>query len=80
MAAIEWSVGDEVRKMRKEAHMEQLELALEVGVSRPLVSKWENGKSEPNVSQFRKIEAVTEQRKRRSTCMDELPLQYAAVA
>lgn len=55
-------VGDEIRKARMDARMEQAELARQVGVSRPLVSKWERNKSEPTISQFRAIARVTNAR------------------
>lgn len=54
-----WSVGDEIRKARKDAGLEQSDLAREVGVSRPTISNWENGKGEPTVSQFRCIAIAT---------------------
>lgn len=54
-----FNVGDEIRRARLDAHMDQTELAQLLSVSRPLISKWERGKSEPTISQFRLIAEVT---------------------
>lgn len=56
-----WHVGDDIRKARLNAGLEQAELAERIGVSRPTLSKWERGKSEPTISQFRAIARETEQ-------------------
>lgn len=54
-----FSVGDEIRRARRDAEMDQYQLAEFVGVSRPLISKWENNRSEPTISQFRAIARAT---------------------
>ena len=43
---------------RKNANMTQKDLAIACGVSESTVSNWEKGKSEPTVSQARKIGEV----------------------
>lgn len=47
------------RVAREEAHLDQQAVADYVGVSRPLISKWERGKSAPTVQQHRRIAEVT---------------------
>lgn len=37
-----------VRELRKMAGMQQKEVAIAVGVSRPTVSEWEHGKKDPS--------------------------------
>lgn len=39
----EWSQGDRLRKARDSAGLDQDDLAMELGVSRQAISKWENG-------------------------------------
>ena len=55
MEAMTFGPGDEIRKRRILAKMGQAELALKMGVSRPLISKWERGISEPTISQWRRL-------------------------
>lgn len=59
MQALVWEPGDEIRKARKLAKMKQEDLAREVGVSRPQVSKWERGKAIPDILQWRAIGRAT---------------------
>lgn len=44
---------------RVNARMTQRELANELNVDLSTISNWENGKSEPNVSQLRKISELS---------------------
>lgn len=55
----QFTLGDFIRKARTDAQMEQEELAQAIGVSRPLVSRWECNKSTPNVQQFRALIRTT---------------------
>jgi transcriptional regulator with XRE-family HTH domain len=50
-----WTVADEIRGWRTKAHLEQTEIAALIGVSQKTISNWETGKTEPTVSQFRRI-------------------------
>lgn len=45
-------IGEVVKKKRLEFKMTQEELAQTLFVSRPLISKWENGKSYPDLDQL----------------------------
>ena len=54
-----WEPKDELRKARKEADLDQEDLALLVGVTTKTISRWENGHSEPTISQWRAIAQVT---------------------
>lgn len=47
-----WTLGDRMRKARVAAGLEQADLAKRVGVSRPTVSQWERGRSEPRATQL----------------------------
>ena len=42
---------DQIRRVRKAAHVTQEELAKRIGVNRALISKYETGIIEPSVSQ-----------------------------
>lgn len=53
------TLGEEIRKARIDAHMDQQQLATALGVSRPLVSKWERNRSEPTATQFRRLAELT---------------------
>lgn len=54
------SLGKLIRRARFEAdEMHQEQLAQAVGVSRPLVSKWERDLASPDAHQFRAIIAAT---------------------
>lgn len=44
-----------VRELRQRAGMQQKELALTIGVSRPTVSEWEHGKKDPSGDRLRKL-------------------------
>ena len=46
---------DQIRRVRKAAHVTQEELAKRIGVNRALISKYETGIIEPSVSQLHKI-------------------------
>lgn len=54
-----FSVADRLRKARVSAGLDQTEMASKIGVSRPTVSAWERGRSEPNVTQAARWAAVT---------------------
>lgn len=51
----DFTVGNRIAKRRRDLGIDQETLAREVGVSRPLVSKWERDKSLPDVDQARKL-------------------------
>lgn len=53
-------MADCYRKARTDAGLDQEEVAHALEVSRPLVSKWERGKSEPTVSQLRRLAEITD--------------------
>lgn len=46
-AAPEWTFGDRLAKARRYARMEQGEMALALGVSRPTISTWERDENQP---------------------------------
>lgn len=52
-------LGDAIRRARLDAGLDQAELAKQLEVSRPLVSRWENGKGCPDVRQMRRIAEST---------------------
>lgn len=54
-----WTLGDRIVKARRHAHLEQRELAVALGVSAPLISKWERDVAEPRPSQVMKIAEAT---------------------
>lgn len=45
--APEWTLGDRIRRARRHAGMDRLELAEKLGVSRAAVGYWENDRSQP---------------------------------
>ena len=47
-----------VKELRIRAGMQQKELALLVGVSRPTVSEWEHGKKDPSGERLRKLSQI----------------------
>ena len=49
------NVGDNIRRLRKEAHMTQEELASAVGVARSTVTQWERNWSQPRMGKVAKI-------------------------
>ena len=44
-----------VKELRKKKGIQQKELAIEIGVSRPTVSEWESGKKDPSGERLRKL-------------------------
>ena len=44
-----------VKELRKKAGIQQKELAIEIGVSRPTVSEWESNKKDPSGERLRKL-------------------------
>ena len=44
-----------VRELRKKAGIQQKELAIEIGVSRPTVSEWESNKKDPSGVRLKKL-------------------------
>ena len=44
-----------VKELRKKKGIQQKELALEIGVSRPTVSEWESGKKDPSGIRLKKL-------------------------
>ena len=44
-----------IRELRKKAGIQQKELALEIGVSIPTVSEWENGKKDPSGDRLKRL-------------------------
>jgi transcriptional regulator with XRE-family HTH domain len=53
-----WTLGDRIWKARKDAGLEQADLAEAVGVSRAQISKWERDQSEPRVSELQRVAAA----------------------
>ena len=54
----DYEFGNRLYELRNEARMSQNELALLLGVTNKAVSKWETGKSKPNVDTLNKISLV----------------------
>lgn len=47
-ADLEWEFGDRIRKVRRNiAHMNQVEMAVVLGVSQKVYATWESGRSKP---------------------------------
>lgn len=44
-----------IRELRKKKGVQQKDLALEIGVSNPTVSDWENGKKDPSGERLKKL-------------------------
>jgi DNA-binding XRE family transcriptional regulator len=45
---LEWEFGDRIRKVRRKiAHMDQVEMAVVLGVSQKVYATWESGRSKP---------------------------------
>lgn len=44
-----------VKELRKRKGIQQKELAIEIGVSRPIVSEWESGKKDPSGERLQKL-------------------------
>lgn len=58
-ATTPWTIGDEIRRARKHARMDQATLAEAVGVSRQTVSSWECDRTEPSITEYRRIAQAT---------------------
>lgn len=54
-----WTLGDRLAKARRFANLEQADMALALGISRALVSKFERDQSEPRIGQLRKWAETT---------------------
>jgi transcriptional regulator with XRE-family HTH domain len=54
-----WTLGDYMYKARKDAKLEQKQVAALIGVSRALVSRWENDLSEPSYRRLVKFAEIT---------------------
>ena len=54
-----FTFGDAIIRARKGADLDQAQIADACGVSRQLVSRWENSKSFPDVRQLRAIVELT---------------------
>lgn len=52
-------LGDVIRRARLDAEMEQADLAIKIGVSRQLVSRWERGQSAVSVAHLVAIADAT---------------------
>ena len=46
------SIGQIIKRLRKERNLTQEELAEQLNISAPAISKWENGTSMPDISQI----------------------------
>ncbi len=44
-----------VKELRRKAGIQQKELAISIGVSRPTVSEWESGKKDPSGDRLKKL-------------------------
>lgn len=44
-----------VKELRKKKGIQQKELAIDIGVSRPIVSEWESGKKDPSGERLKKL-------------------------
>lgn len=44
-----------VKELRKKANIQQKELAISIGVSRPTVSEWESNKKDPSGDRLKKL-------------------------
>lgn len=44
-----------VKELRKKKGIQQKELAISIGVSRPIVSEWESGKKDPSGERLRRL-------------------------
>ena len=50
------SFADDIRKLRRKSLLSQNDFAKEIGVSYTTVSRWETGKSRPNLKTMRQID------------------------
>lgn len=55
----QWTLGERIAKARREADMDQAALATTLGVSRPLVSKWERDQSVPSATLLHRLSRLT---------------------
>lgn len=51
-------VGENIRKLRRDAGLSQAELARRIGFSRASVNQWEHGVSQPRMGTVRKLAEV----------------------
>ena len=49
------TIGDTIRKYRKENNMTQEDVAVSLGVSTPAVNKWERGVTMPDIVAYSRI-------------------------
>ena len=54
-----YSLGEMLAKARRDAGLEQEAVATALGVSRPLVSKWERDRAVPDVREYRLLAVTT---------------------
>ena len=47
-----------IKELRERSNMQQKELALAVGVTRPTISEWENNKKNPTSDRLEKLEEI----------------------
>ena len=59
MSSDDVKIGKRVREARMDAKIKQGELADRLGISRPAVSQWENGRSDPTHENLVQIAAIT---------------------
>lgn len=53
------TLGERLAKARKDARLDQQQIAEQLGVSRPTVSHWERNRSEPNVTHAARWAEIT---------------------
>lgn len=53
-------IGSNIKRMREERELSQQALADAIPITRPVISHWENGKTEPSSTQLRKIAEIFE--------------------
>ncbi len=51
-------IGENIKRLRERNHVTQEELAEKLFVTRQAISKWENGKTEPDIETLQKIAEV----------------------
>lgn len=59
MSSDDVRIGKRVREARMDAKIKQGELADRLGISRPAISQWENGRSDPTHENLVQIAAIT---------------------
>lgn len=55
----QWTLGEKIWKARKDAGLEQADVARELGVSRALVSRWERDQSEIGAKKLQDFAQLT---------------------